>query len=207
MTKEDKKEREREEMRRLIIETAGDFIAVDGIEKLSIRKLARQIGYSPGIIYHYFEGKEEIIEQVLQKGYQEMVSGIRSAQHELPVSQPDEILKGSLLQFIRGALAQGSQYRNVMLNDSPAVLSQTSVLFKGAALERNALGMLCRTLKLYPHLQNQDETYIERTAQIIWSSAFGLIMRLSVEHDLPDEQREALVSHYLDSMVKLAGCI
>jgi len=208
MTKEDKKEREREEMRSLIIETAGRIIAEEGIGKLSIRKIAQRMEYSAGIIYHYFQGKEEIVEQVLQKGYQEMVSGIRAAQGpgENSEQPPGMMLRASLRQFVNGSLAQGSQYRNVMLNDSPAVLSHTAVLFKGAGQQRQAIGMLCRNLSLFQSMKDRDPAYIEKTAQIIWSSAFGLIIRLTVEKDLPKEQKEALISHYLDTMVSIAEC-
>lgn len=204
MTKESRQEREREEMRCIILETASSIIAEEGIGKLSIRKIAHRIEYSPGIIYHYFQGKEDIVEQVLQKGYQEMVSGIRSAQSGELENQPGMMLRRSLQQFINNSLAEGSQYRNVMLNDSPGVLSLTSVLFKGAAQQREAIGMLCQCLRQFHHMRDKEEDYIELTAQVIWSSAFGLIMRLTVEKKLPKEQREALISHYLDAMIVIA---
>jgi AcrR family transcriptional regulator len=204
MRKETKKKREREEMCRIILESASSIIADEGIAKLSIRKIAHQIEYTPGIIYHYFQGKEDIVEQVLQKGYQEMVSGIQSAQKEVMEDQPGIILKQSLRQFIMLSLAEGSQYRNIMLNDSPAILSHTSVLFKGAAQERKAIGMLCQCLRRFEHMRDKEEAYIELTAQVMWGSAFGLIMRLTVEKELPKEQQEALISHYLDAMIAIA---
>ncbi|WP_410511072.1 TetR/AcrR family transcriptional regulator [Paenibacillus sp. BR2-3] len=204
MTTESRKEREREEMRTLILESASRIIAEEGIEKLSIRKIANIIEYSPGIIYHYFQGKEDIVEHVLQKGYQQMVSGIRTAQSEGMNDQPALKLKHSLRQFINMSIAEGAQYRNVMLNESPAVLRHTAVLFRGAAQERPAIGMLCQNLRQFQHMKDKEDAYVERTAQVIWSSAFGLIMRLTVEKDLPEEQREALISHYLDAMLAIA---
>ncbi|KGE17234.1 TetR/AcrR family transcriptional regulator [Paenibacillus wynnii] len=205
MTKEAKKEREREEMRNLILEAASSIIAAEGADKLSIRKIAQKIEYSAGIIYHYFQNKNDIIEHLLQKGYQDMVSGIRSAQSEEMGGEPSLILKQSLQQFITMALKEGSQYPNVMLNDSPAVLSHTSVLFRGAAQERKAIGMLCHCLGQFQHMKDKDQEYIELTAQVIWSAAFGLIIRLTVEKELPEEQSEALISHHLDTMLVIAN--
>ncbi len=205
MTKEQRQIREREEMKKLILQAAGQLITAEGIEKLSIRKIAEIIEYSPGIIYHYFQGKEDIIEQYLQQKYQQMLTGLRSVmrdgQQELP---PEEVLKQSLQQFIRMSLSMGLEYRNVMLGDSPAILSHTAVLFKGAAQERQAIGMLCQCLGRIKSLQNQEKAYVELTAQVIWSAAFGLIMRLTVEKHLPEEQVEALIDRYLDSMVTIA---
>jgi hypothetical protein len=91
-----------------------------------------------------------------------------------------------------------------MLNDTPAVLSYTAVLFKGAAQERKAIGMLCECLSRFESDELRDETSIELTAQVIWTAAFGLIMRLIVEKDLPNDQVETLISCYLDSMIAIA---
>lgn len=205
MTKEQRQMREREEMKKLILQAAGQLITAEGIEKLSIRKIAEMIEYSPGIIYHYFQGKEDIVEQYLQQKYHQMLTGLRSVkregQKELP---PEELLKLTLQQFIRMSLSMGLEYRNVMLGDSPAILSHTAVLFKGAAQERQAIGMLCQCLSSFKSIQSLDDSSIELTAQIIWSAAFGLIMRLTVEKDLPEEQVDALIAHHLESMVTIA---
>jgi AcrR family transcriptional regulator len=205
MTREQRQMLEREEMKRKILEAAALLITKDGIEKLSIRKIAEKIEYSPGIIYHYFQGKDEIVVRYLQQKYTDMVAGLQSVQrkveHELP---PETLLRQSLEQWIRMTLSTSVEYRNVMLNDTPAVLSYTAVLFKGAAQERKAIGMLCQCLSRFESKELRKDSSLELTAQVIWSAAFGLIMRLIVEKDLPEEQVEALISCYLDSMISIA---
>ncbi|MFD1906285.1 hypothetical protein ACFSQ7_23425 [Paenibacillus rhizoplanae] len=49
-----------------------------------------------------------------------------------------------------------------------------------------------------------EQRELELTAQIIWSAAFGLIMRLMVEGNLPDEQKEALINRHIEAMVHIA---
>lgn len=206
MGKEERQEQERKAMRNLILTTAGELVAEKGIGQLSIRKIAERMEYSAGIIYHYFQGKEDIVEQLLQQGYRELMGGLAAgsdtAQSE--VSAEDN-LSQSLSQFIRMTIAEGSQYRNMMLNDSPAVLNHTAVLHKGAALERNAISMLCRALRQFKGMAARKEEEIELTAQVIWSAAFGLIMRLSVEKNLPEEQKEALITRHVEAMLLIAG--
>lgn len=205
MTKEQRQMREREKMKEMILQATALLIAEEGIEKLSIRKIADQIEYSPGIIYHYFQGKDEIVVRYLQKKYTDMVTGLQSVQHKVAHELPPEaLLRQSLEQLIRMTLSTGVEYRNVMLNDTPAVLSYTAVLFKGAAQERKAIGMLCQCLSRFEMKKFCEDPSIELTAQVIWSAAFGLIMRLIVEKDLPEEQVEALISRFLDSMVAIA---
>jgi AcrR family transcriptional regulator len=205
MTKEQRQMREREEMKDLILQAAALLIVEEGIEKLSIRKIAEKIEYSPGIIYHYFQGKDEIVVRYLQQKYTDMVVSLQLVQskekHDLP---PETLLRQTLEHWIRKTLSAGVEYRNVMLNDTPAVLSYTAVLFKGAAQERKAIGMLCECLSRFESDELRDEPSIELTAQVIWTAAFGLIMRLIVEKDLPNDQVEALISCYLDSMIAIA---
>ena len=44
---------EREQVKQKIFDAASDIIIADGYEKLSIRKIADRIEYSPGVIYNY----------------------------------------------------------------------------------------------------------------------------------------------------------
>jgi AcrR family transcriptional regulator len=81
MSKEQRQEQEREAMRHLILTTAGELVAEKGIKQLSIRKIAKRMDYSAGIIYHYFQGKEAIVEQLLQQGYRELIDGLTARLH------------------------------------------------------------------------------------------------------------------------------
>lgn len=205
MSKEQRQAQEREAMRNLILAAAGELAAENGIEKLSIRKIAERMDYSAGVIYHYFQGKEDIVEQLLQRGYKELVGGLSAGSQTIPAELPPASrLRQSLTQFIRMTTAEGSTYRNVMLNDSPAVLNHTAVLHKGASKEREAIGMLCSTLRHFEGMSTRPEIEIELTAQVIWSAAFGLIMRLGVEKNLPEEQKEALIVKHVEVMLRIA---
>lgn len=56
-----RRERNREEMISSIVTTAEEIVANEGAEGLTIRKVASQLGYSPGALYEYFESKEAIL--------------------------------------------------------------------------------------------------------------------------------------------------
>ncbi len=49
-----------------IIEAAIDVIAADGIQKLTIKTLAKAIGVTEPALYRHFKNKHEILESVLQ---------------------------------------------------------------------------------------------------------------------------------------------
>lgn len=193
-------------MRNLILATAGELVKEKGIQQLSIRKIAERMDYSAGSIYHYFEGKDDIVEQLLQQGYAEFIAGLVTGPDPLPDEESaEDRLRRSLDQYIRMTTAEGSPYRSVMLNDSPAVLSHTAVLHQGASQERNAIRMLCSNLRQFRGMSSCSDEEIELTAQVIWSAAFGLSMRLTVEKDLPEVQKETLIASHIDAMVHIAG--
>lgn len=205
MSKEQRKAQEHQAMRNLILATAGELVKEKGIQQLSIRKIAERMDYSAGSIYHYFEGKDDIVEQLLQQGYAEFMTGLVTGPDPLPDEQSaEDRLRRSLAQYIRMTTAEGSPYRSVMLNDSPAVLSHTSVLHQGASQERNAISMLCSNLRQFKGMSSSSDEEIELTAQVIWSAAFGLTLRLTVEKDLPVAQKETLIARHIEAMVLIA---
>jgi AcrR family transcriptional regulator len=69
----DRKEREKQEMRELILRAAKEMFLSDGYEKTSIRKIADKIEYSPTTIYLYFKDKSEIFHALMEIGFSKML--------------------------------------------------------------------------------------------------------------------------------------
>lgn len=61
-----------EEMRQDILQAAREIIAEEGAGALSIRGIARRIGYSAPALYEYFSGKEAIAEALFVAGFQQL---------------------------------------------------------------------------------------------------------------------------------------
>jgi AcrR family transcriptional regulator len=57
----ERKERDRESMRQLILDAAMELYHEKGIEALTIRAVAERIEFSPATIYLYFRDKDEIV--------------------------------------------------------------------------------------------------------------------------------------------------
>ena len=53
-----------EETRKAILDTAVAIGLEDGFDELSIRKITDKLGYSSGIVYHYFKDKQEILDTI-----------------------------------------------------------------------------------------------------------------------------------------------
>jgi len=203
MGTKERKEREREERKELILNTAEEIITSEGIDNLSIRKIATKIEYSPGIIYHYFKDKDEIINYIMVKGYKRILSTLTAIR--LSDKKPKEKLMEGLKNYILMALSIPLEYKTIMLSSSPDIFKHTSVLFKGAGEKREAIGMLCEILKDIYRESPKEESYIELTAQVLWSSIFGLIIRIISEEDLSETQINMLIEHHVNLLIKAIG--
>jgi AcrR family transcriptional regulator len=186
----ERKEREKSQMREDIVNAAREILNKNGLDAISIRKIAEMIEYSPAIIYHYFKNKDEIIETLIANEYRRIV-GCLAVSDDKEMS-PEQRLKESAKNFVMLAVELGDSYQSIMLNKSPSILAKTSVLQKGAAAERPAVSMLCETIRRFPDFADKDSEQVELTAQIIWSAAFGLALRLTVEN-VDAAQRQRLV--------------
>jgi len=61
-------ERDREAVKRAILDAARDLFVSEGYENVSMRKIAERIEYSPAAIYSYFPSKDEIFIALAEEG-------------------------------------------------------------------------------------------------------------------------------------------
>jgi AcrR family transcriptional regulator len=64
----------RQEKRDVILETALEVFATHGYHGASISTIAKHAGIAKGLIYNYFESKEELLRAILQKGVQDILN-------------------------------------------------------------------------------------------------------------------------------------
>lgn len=67
MGTQDRKAREKEAFRKLIIATAHDLLATHGLKGLTMRALAQTIEYSQSKIYEFFKNKDQLCEVICEE--------------------------------------------------------------------------------------------------------------------------------------------
>src|SRR5262252_5967333 len=65
----ERQERDREAVRRGILDAARDLFVSEGYRNVSIRKIAERIEYSPAAIYSYFPSKDDIFFALAEEGF------------------------------------------------------------------------------------------------------------------------------------------
>lgn len=66
----ERQERDREVVRRAILDAARELFVAKGYENVSIRKIAERIEYSPAALYSYFPSKDDIFFALADEGFQ-----------------------------------------------------------------------------------------------------------------------------------------
>ncbi|HET6955463.1 MAG TPA: TetR/AcrR family transcriptional regulator [Vicinamibacterales bacterium] len=64
----ERQERDREAVRRAILDAARELFVAEGFQNVSIRKIAERIEYSPAAIYGYFPSKDDIFFALAEEG-------------------------------------------------------------------------------------------------------------------------------------------
>jgi AcrR family transcriptional regulator len=186
---------EREQIKKKIFDAASDIIIAEGFEKLSIRKIADRIEYSPGVIYNYFKDKNEIIKLIIAENIQRICDSMLSL--ELQKMDPKAALELGLTKFATAMLENRQQYKAIML--SGINLS----LFREDNSETNRLrGLLINVLSIGKNSGVFDVRNEGITSMLLIAAIFGLINTL-VQEKLEDEQMQAmLIKSHVEILVR-----
>lgn len=88
-----RREKNRAEMKQAVLDAAQKLVGEKGIEGLSLRGIARELGYSPAALYEYFESLDDIVLSL----YYEGTDGLTTVLAEVCESQPEDTDSLSML--------------------------------------------------------------------------------------------------------------
>jgi len=98
----ERKQRQREELRRRVLDVAEQLFAADGYANVSMRKIAERIEYSPTTIYRLFRNKDAIMEELIAEGY----AGVHERYQTIMERRGDDPLQ-TLAEVIRSYVDYG----------------------------------------------------------------------------------------------------
>jgi AcrR family transcriptional regulator len=79
MTRQERRARERDQRRQVIVEAARELAEAEGWESVTTRRLADRIEYSQPVLYGHFAGKDAIVSAVAFEGFAELSARLRAA--------------------------------------------------------------------------------------------------------------------------------
>jgi AcrR family transcriptional regulator len=123
------KESEREDIRSLVLEKAKKLFFELGYSKITIRKIAEEIGYTPGAIYLYFKNKDEILYELHNEGFRLMYQNKQQLDLE-SANAYDRLLNGGL-SYISFALENPELYELMFNMPEPFIYMQNRRISQG----------------------------------------------------------------------------
>src|SRR5437867_2267456 len=109
----ERQERDREAVRRAILDAARELFVSEGYANVSIRKIAERIEYSPAAIYGYFPSKDDIFFALAEEGFRLLHDGGTGSLDALP---PLDRIRRIFWRFYRFSCEQ-PQYFALMFVD------------------------------------------------------------------------------------------
>lgn len=193
----DRKERERQEMRKLIIGTAMEMFINEGYEKTSIRNLADKIEYSPATIYLYYKDKDELLYEVQGQAFLELYNAFVK---DVAATDPLERLEQLVHSYVNFGLEHPDLYDLMFILRSPMKAS-------GEDWPNcdEAYAFLIETVNnCIDRLRYADAAV---AALSIWTISHGLVSlfireRIKVMH-IPEDQVKPVIKATVDEHLRL----
>lgn len=142
---EARRERNRAEMKQSVLDAAEKLVSEKGIEGLSLRGIARELGYSPAAIYEYFESLEDIVLCLYYEGADGLTGALdHCCENMSPETDSPTVLMQLADVFRDHALATPELYRftfNVMKQPKDAASATDGQGGLGSVLHAVARGI------------------------------------------------------------------
>jgi AcrR family transcriptional regulator len=119
----ERQERDREAVRRAILDAARELFVRKGYQNVSIRKIAERIEYSPAAIYGYFPSKDDIFFALAEEGFR-LLYGDRAAYTALETLPPLERIRAIFTRLYQYSLEHPEYFALMFVDRSVPRISR-----------------------------------------------------------------------------------
>ena len=195
MSVQDRRLREKENLREEILDAARSLIAKDGYENLSIRKIAERIEYSPGTIYLYFKDKSGILEQICEQTFTKLDKSLSAIAADS--GDPLEALRRGLRIYAMFGLENPDHYLITFMQRASEQLEHK----KDGAGER-CFECLRTNVGAAVDAGLTRSNDVEAIAQTLWAGIHGVTALLVAKSGFPFIERTRLVESTIDVLIE-----
>lgn len=190
----ERKEREKEEMRLLILKAARKLFLEQGFEKTSVRNIADAIEYSPATLYLYYKDKNELLFAVHEDAFLKLMEELSSVKD---IKEPFERLVEMGHRYIKYAIENPELYDLMFIMTAPMeTLACRDEIWEDGLKSFGLLKWVIQDCSNGGYFKNYD---IENLSITIWAYMHGLVTiylknRMSMFQD--DQQLQRMQDSY-----------
>lgn len=113
-----RREQGRREMRAAILAEARRLLTEEGAPALSVRAIARALGYSPAALYEYFPSKEDIFAALYFEGAEGLAGQMVTAREAMPADRSVRVTLRAMGQAYRAYAQEHPELFRLVFGDS-----------------------------------------------------------------------------------------
>ncbi len=168
-------------LRKLLIETALDIIAVDGLEKVSMRGLGNRIGVSRTAPYRHFSNKSELLSAIAEEGYGKLTQVLNDVNTRVSDDSLTRLMNIGIA-YVEFAVSNPVHYR-IMFGNEILEGNRTPSLSDAAGTSFNELLTAVQICRDQKKIKPFDPIVVANT---LWAMAHG-ISSLVIDGQVPTE--------------------
>ena len=155
------------ELKEACVRAAHDFIAEHGVERLSLREVARRLGVSHQAPYKHYPSRDHLLAEVIRRCFRRFAAYLdeRGVQ-----ADPHEDLGALGRRYLAFAAEHPLEYRLMFGTPWPEPAEQVGLV----ADARHALDVLRAVLRRIHGSGRAQRTRVDLDAMFIWSQMHGL---------------------------------
>jgi AcrR family transcriptional regulator len=178
-----KTEAERQQLRTLIIDSARELFVNKGVEAVTMREIAKRIGYSATSIYLHFADKEAVLRAICDTDFLALATSLKNI---MQITNPVERMQALGHGYATFALTYPNHYRLMFMTAHAPINPDVSSLQQNSA-EQDAYFQL-KTVVSAVHAAGRFRTDLQDVdliAQTIWAGVHGVCsLQISMSCDI-----------------------
>jgi AcrR family transcriptional regulator len=187
---------EKVDVKKMILEAAKELFLEQGINSVSMRKIATKINYSPTTLYIYYSNKNDILRHLAQEYFSEYAQSYENILAKSESSSIDN-LKTFMKLFVSRALSNPGMYKLMT-----TLFAETDSTHLGITNAGKGYEILTSLTSRCIRDKELSEGNVELKAQILWVNTHGLCSLLIQRPSFHWSEIELLVNSSIDAVIK-----
>jgi len=193
-----RREREKQNMKKSILDAATKIIVGEGYDKLTMRRIAEIIDYTPTTIYSYYKDKAQIVDDISKHIYNHIVSDINIVLEKNNNSPIDEQATLAFRTFLYSITDNSEMGKAIIRSGTKAIFGPED---GSIPPEDNGIILLQNLLQ-----KGQDESIFrkldENMAWMLIAALIGFAINAIENQIYQRENWQGLVNTYVEMLIK-----
>ena len=193
---QERRAREREELRQEIMDSARELFVKEGFDNVSMRKIAEKIEYSPTTIYLYFQDKADLLDCIVEETLLGLRSKLDSLRHGHDLIAD---LKAGLTAYIEYWTLHPNDFRVAFMTDLKALDPERA--WRCSIVGASLYAGLRNSLKTCAEAGVIEYRDLETSSQAVWAAIYGLVALFVMKPHFPWVDQAVLIETVVNGAV------